>query len=94
MTPTKQMTGDELAAQLFTEQGYLVLFCDRQLELGDIVRDNSQESDPATTPVRVIGESSRAEYWKQFRRANVLLGRPDRPLALEQVYFYRVEAAD
>lgn len=86
------MTGDELAAALYAEQGYMVLWSLKPLTIGSLT---DSEGD-STAVLRILGEATKEEYLKQSRRAKELAphiaGMPHGRDLL--AHFYRVEAAD
>jgi hypothetical protein len=87
------MNGDDLAAQLFAQQGYLVLGSTRALSIGSI--QTADKGAPMSTPLRVIAKSTKTEWNKQGRLASRISGgefgmRPGCPAA----FYYRVEAVD
>ncbi len=89
------MTGDELAARVFTEQGFYVLPSDRVRTLGEICLKESREpvlSIPVDLPFRVIGFSNKQESDGQRILISRILGE-ELPFSKKR-YFYRVEAAD
>ena len=92
------MTGDELAAALYTEQGYLITGSRFPAELGSILnksRFGFGESLPFTVPLKVVGTAT-YDQWKNqvktMRRIGIAAGiRSDH---VPRPYYYRVEAAD
>lgn len=87
------MTGDELAAALYVEHGFISMATVEPLHVGEIWLGHAARQ--AGVPLRVIGRSSSTEYANQARRAGIIA--PD--LALGEPpqlypYYYRVEAAD
>lgn len=88
------MTGDELAAALYAEQGYLTLGTTAPLAIGEITTETSYGGG---IPLRVIAKSNKAEHRRQDR-TSVRLGLVE-PVSNESdyfpfLYYYRVEAAD
>ncbi len=87
------MTGDERAAALFTKQGFLIMACDEPCEIGEIQPPLNHFG--CTTPIRIIGAATFAEYDAQNAVANQI--DPTAGTALHEPrlrYFYRIEAAD
>jgi len=88
------MTGDELAARLYAEQGYLLVGTVLQLGIGEIIPHKAQSpNDVVNTPLRVVGRATRTQYILQDQLAQRLAGleyHPDRDFD----NYYRVEAAD
>lgn len=85
------MTGDELAARLYAEQGYLVVSHDQEWPIEHVFAPRGYPR--CGIPMRIIGPSNRQECESQCERAAKLFGSPLPPPRTHK-YFYRVEAAD
>lgn len=84
------MTGDELVAALYAEQGYLCCHTRTAFAIGEI-----GPHERLDTPMRVVGPSTRDEVLKQRRLAKRIA--PDAQWADKGdvgPYFYRLEACD
>lgn len=91
--PEEQITGDEMAARLFAEQGYLAIASNMQVPIGFIIRpEQCIDTVPHSTPLRVVSESSREEFEAQRRLSERLW--PGSTTPRNGDYFYRTEAAD
>ena len=90
------MTGDELAAALYAEQGYMALAQNQARKHGEIIPPGTcgWEDAPITTPLRVIGDSNRDEWGSQKPIIARALGLQCGPVRGNAPYYYRVEAAD
>ena len=90
------MTGDELAAALYVEQGYLIVGTTYPVDIGCVIRENTCEStrEPARTPLRVLSLASHAEYRAQCVLYIQMGGRVFPDNAFGWPYVYRVEACD
>lgn len=91
------MSGEELAAALYAEQGYVVLAVNRHCRIGEILPGTTEcdTGKPMTTPLRIIGPSSEMEYRTQIATADRLIGQSTREVViLDLRCFYRVVAAD
>ncbi len=89
------MSGDELAAVLFAERGYVVAATFSAYGIGEIINDTIVKvggGSPAATPLRVTGPSTEQEALEQAVRMAELLGVPAKPA--RRPFYYRVEAAD
>ena len=84
------MTGDELAAALYAEQGYMVLWSREPLEIGSIT---DSEGD-CTAMLRIVRETNVDEYVKQSKRARELEPSIAGPLRDYHAHYYHVEALD
>ncbi len=86
-----RLTGDQLAAALYAEQGYLVVSYRDEFPMG--VPFPASGTLKCNTPLIITGVSARAEYVRQVHRASEMCG-----LSLSEMeddtHFYRVEAAD
>ena len=87
------MSGDELAAALYAEQGYLVMYSKHPRTIGSIDTDSGAVKQ-GLRPLRIIGPSSSAEYKAQTLRASEIAPELASPGGFSWPYFYRVEAAD
>jgi len=92
------ISGDELAARLFAEQGYLVMGFEEPVPLGTILFDRKEHKAPGihgkcTAALRIVAHSSRDELESQYRLAQGLLGLGEAQDATV-THFYRAEAAD
>ena len=86
------MTGDELAAALYAEQGYLVLSYYQEQEIGSIHKRFTHGGiEVVPIPIRLISKSSIMEFDRQQDTKARMGARRDKPLGH---HFYRVEAAD
>lgn len=96
MNAIKEMTGDELASAIMAELGFLVIGQFRRRSIGEIIppRSCGWQDAPIETPLRVIRQSSRAEWASQKPTIVRLLGLPLSPARGNMPHFYRVEAAD
>lgn len=90
--PSEHMTGDELAARLFAEQGYLVLAGNELKKIGDLVIGADSKFGWSATPVRIVAISNIREFMEQDRLATRIFGGISSET--EHRYFYRVEALD
>lgn len=93
------MTGDELAARLYAERGYLVMSSELELPLGDICEEAElvRDRERMRTMLRIVGQSNPAEYHQQQLRAAEICeehGISANRMPCLDPYFYRVEAAD
>lgn len=89
------MTGDEVAAAVYAERGFVVLGSNYPMPIGYLTRDNSTHKafNRAQAPLKVIAESNLDEFLEQCECIERLLGiSPNR--VFPWTYFYRVEAAD
>ncbi len=87
------MTGDELAAALYAEQGYLVLASDNVYQVGQALPLVRGVNSVSIVPL-VKCATDEADYLKQVRRAREL--GPERVGVDDgrKPYYYRVVAAD
>ncbi len=85
------MTGDELAALVFAEQGYFVMAAKRDHPVGTII-DPGRHGEHGM-PMVIVGPSNRKEYLQQLE-----IGRRISPSTVGHAgnwpIYYRVEAAD
>jgi hypothetical protein len=92
------MSGEELAAALYAEQGYVVTTGDRPWKVGEISTRPYFRGMRGVlgVPLRVVAESNVEEYNRQIQLANRLA--PDMGPAQQRleppVLYYRCEAAD
>lgn len=86
------MTGDELAAALYVEQGYMILWSREPLRIGSLT-DSQGDS---TAMLRILRETTVDEYVKQSKRARELAPEIAGPLRGYELnaHYYRVEACD
>lgn len=91
-----QSLSEELAARVYSEQGYLVISTNRPYWIGEILyeRNNENWRTKLTIPLRVIGVSNESEMEKQTARFLELAGINDKYVHCAFRHFYRVEAAD
>lgn len=94
-TIQNNMTGDELAARLYSDQGYLVVAGTSPRAIGDILKENSAhpERSLCNTPLRVVALSCHDELERQValvQSYGLTVGPPVPAFR----YYYRVEAAD
>ncbi len=90
------MTADEIASEVFNEQGYLVLASFKPYKVGDSIPSpytHLRKSDRLLVALRVTEDSNVSEFMKQARLAQTLsggpvIGDPDFP------YYYRTEPQD
>lgn len=92
----EQLTGDQLAARLFAEQGYFVMYSDYPLRIEAITTEDEyvMGREPVRLPFRIVGQSNREEYTDQRRRTSEITGYALDPFPSDAHYFYRCEAAD
>ncbi len=83
------MSGDELAAAVYAERGYLVVGANAPLALGDVRFARAWD---VSTPLRITAISNRQEFEQCERVAQRLVGYSFK--AGDAPYYYRVEAAD
>lgn len=88
------MTADELAAELYQRQGFLVVESLYKKEAGDVICGAATTQGSVVTPLIVRGVASRDEFRKQHDIAMSLVGGPLYNSDREKPYIYRVEAAD
>jgi hypothetical protein len=88
------MTGDELAARLFAEQGYLVLASLVPYKEGQAL-PHLQGVNGVSSVVKIICSTSESDYLRQLNRVRELapVG-PWHDADGLASYYYRVEAAD
>src|SRR6185312_1664818 len=69
------ISGDELAARLFAEQGYLTFASKRNIKVGEITYEGTSVlTSLISAPLRVVAVSSREEHTKQVNRMREILG--------------------
>ena len=91
------MTGDELAAALYAEQGYLVASRPKPHMIGDVGPAYAHGLGKMQTVIRIIAQSDYEEFNRQRRLATKILGHPapgDDAIPDDGMYFYRIEAVD
>jgi hypothetical protein len=94
------MTGDELAARLYAEQGYLVIESPpwRPHAIGDLIliaESPASNGDRfVRIPLVVVAHSNIEEYKKQDDLATSLVGEESSGEFYPNATYYRVEAAD
>lgn len=90
------MTGDELAAAVYAEQGFLILGSTEPRKMGEIRRESVHESwrTAVSTPMRIVGVSTEQEMRRQTERYIQLSGAHDHYQKNAYTHYYRVEAAD
>jgi len=84
------MVGDELAAELYREQGCLFVASSRQLTVGNVVRSDHYFAGPIAAPLVVTGVASREDFERQSKRSCDLANCAYFPNTHIK-YFYRVE---
>jgi hypothetical protein len=87
------MTGDELAAALYAEQGYLVIGAFDECPIGKINQATSMTTGDCATPMRIVAVSTRDEFIKQRKIVSRLTGITGTGWAGFS-HYYRIEAAD
>lgn len=89
------MTGDELAAALYAEQGFMVIESSCEEKIGDIVKCSNLYE--VNTPLIIAGLATREEFMRQAALAFALAGNPEKVGDIPEPgnhHYYRVEAAD
>lgn len=97
MTDERAMlTADELAAELYRRQGFLVVNHSLRVQVGSILpAANGQRVGVMSVPLRVIGLSNESEANHQHALAISIYGGPvGYGVVWQKPFFYRVEAAD
>ncbi len=93
-TVSRTISGDDLAAKLYTRQGFLVFGTYGTFLRGEIIRKAHVDgTDGTRVPLRIIGPSTLAEFLEQGKVASAITGIPDTGRT-SCTRFYRVEAAD
>ena len=92
------ITGDELAAALYAEQGYFVASSFMPRKIGDIDIDNSHHpTKRVSATMRVVGDATEKEWISQWNMAHELapdITGDEYVRSPWELYFYRVEACD
>lgn len=94
------MTNDEIAIALLARQGFLVVASMSAREVGEILRPTANKitrsgvMQQPITPLRVLAAATCAEYNAQADLVGEIRGAPTVRATPEDLYFYRVEAAD
>lgn len=88
---TTPLSADELAAELYRRQGYLIYNSSHPKNLGDVVCEVEAGDSKLDTPLRIVGRSTLAEFTSQQRLAQELGWSSE---YIPYPYFYYVEAAD
>ena len=89
------MTADEMAAELYRRQGYLVLSSTETHDIGDIVWETVNAiGKPISAPLRIVGLSSYQEFAAQMAAAARICPRPYDAAHYPDTIYFRVEAAD
>lgn len=87
------VTGEELAARLNAEQGYLVAADERLLSVGFIILPEDHQC--TGIPIRVVGPATEKEYRDQAALANKIAPNlAAGPPFTKWPHYYRVEATD
>jgi hypothetical protein len=84
--------GDDLAARIVAERGYLVLVSTTPLRIGQL----TDSSGHCEAPLIVVGPATADDYYAQGKLAADLSGDASKavhPKSLK-LYFYKVNAAD
>lgn len=87
------MTGDQLAAALYAEQGYLIMQSPTPKQIGDIIDAVRTNHGAITPPVRITALATSDEWHSQQERAAKLGANID-GFVLPCATYYRVEACD
>ena len=89
------ISGDELAARLFAEQGYLVHPFLGPRKIGEVFRSGPVSPDDLTvrTPFRIVGKATKEELLSQ-RKLALKWRVHGIALNTQGTHFYRVVAAD
>ncbi len=87
------MTPDELIAEIYARQGYLVLGCQEPYGIGDRIECNAPMMGEVVTPLQVESVGTRAEFDAQDRLSKQISGLPMSP-PKPIPFFYRVVAMD
>ncbi len=87
------VSGDEIASQVYNEQGFLVMTMHAYCQRGSIHRCDYYEEDTRTA-LRCIGPSTHAEFARQIVRMNELSGNPHDSSHVEGARYYRMEPVD
>ena len=88
------MTPDELAAEIYSRQGYLVIASHKPEVIGGIISAGTNMLGDMNTPLIVKALSTKEEFMAQDKIGASLLGYEPIDLKAMYTYFYRVEAAD
>lgn len=88
------MSGQELAASVYQEQGCVFMATFLGCEIGSIhVPDHWGDKD-AQTAMRVVGRATHAEFRAQVERMNQLSGETLSSADFPGLFYYRMEPCD
>jgi hypothetical protein len=87
------VSGDDLAAALYAEQGAHFVATDQELPSGHIVSCDGG-GYPMTTPLRIVALGTQEDFDRQHDLSVKITGDDDSRGYRRRKYVYRVEAAD
>lgn len=90
----EQLTGDELAAKVRSDMGYLIAPSYAELKLGEIIKIKATLKMPLRTPLMVVGIATKQDCLNQRAYVKSIAPYIDVSLDSDTKYFYFVEAAD
>ncbi len=90
---TGRMSGDELAAKVYAERGYLVMATNREVVIGTAQPHMRGANGVSIIPL-VKSKTTEADYLEQLRRVRELDSGIPTDIEWLAKHYYRVEAAD